>query len=590
MAPVTTDNDLRSELERLSRLVQDLTALLRSQRDMLRQRGISLPPGTISGLKSISTEFDSMIEEVTGHEAELAQLRAVAETTALVNNSTLSLDEVLNTVIDTVVQLTGAERGYLVLRDEQTGELVFRVARGIDQQTLSSSEFIVSKTIVQRVAETGEPVVTTNAQEDDRFSAQESIVGFSLRSILCVPLNVRGKIIGVAYADNRIRAGLFGPKELDLLVAFANQAAVAIQNARLFDSVRRSIVEVTELRELLRDVFESIASGVITTDVNDIILTFNRAAQTILGVTADPESANIPLPDVLPLNGEFKKLLDEVRTEEKSELLEVEPTIPTRGSVNLNLRLSPLRDGNNVTQGVAIVMDDLTELRRQEAQLAAVKRYLPPQLVDDIDSIEALALGGVRREMTALFVNVIPFEVLLGNADTAEFMILLNRYLTAATDAVHEQDGIIDKYMGTDVMGLFNTQLNPLTDHAWRAVQAVLNISRGLAKLQAELSEEFGKDYSQVYCRAGVHTGVSTVGNVGSLSRREFTAIGDNITLAKRLEENTRPGEIILSKKTYLCCKDELDTHADIIEVVERPDIMVKGFTRPIPICEVRYR
>ncbi|MBN1286843.1 MAG: GAF domain-containing protein [Anaerolineae bacterium] len=590
MVPATSGDNLKSELERLSRLIQDMTDLLRAQRDVLRQRGISLPPGSVSGLKSVSAELDDMAKGVVASEGELAQLRAVAETTALVNNPALSLDEILNTVMDTVIQLTGAERGYIMLRDAETGKMTSRVARGLDQQTLDSSEFIVSKTIVQRVAETGEPVVTTNAQEDVRFSAQESIVGFSLRSILCVPLNVRGKIIGVAYADNRIRAGLFGPKELDLLVAFANQAAAAIQNARLFESVRRATAEASELQELLNDVFASIVSGVITTDVDDIIITFNRAAQAILGVAVDVQAHDIPLRQVLPMDGEFTELLHTVRAEGRSEVLEVEPHIPSRGPVNLNLRLSPLRDGNNVTQGVAIVMDDLTELRRQEAQLAAVKRYLPPQLVDDIDNVEALALGGLRREMTALFVNVVPFDVLLSGDNTAKFMILLNRYLTVATDAIHEQDGIIDKYMGTEVLSLFNTQLNPAPNHAWRAVQAALNITRGLRQLQEELSEELGEAHDRLYCRIGIHTGVATVGNVGSLSRREFTAIGSNINLAKRLEENTELGQILLSKETCLCCKPELDAHAGTVEVIDRNQITVKGFKRPIPVYEVRYR
>ncbi len=581
MAPASSGDNLRAELERIDRLVNDLMALLRTQRDILRQRGISLPPGTVSSLKSVHNEIEAMVREIAASEDELAQLRAVAETTALIT-STLELDEVLNTVIDTVIKLTGAERGYIMLHDEKNNELTFRVARGMASQTLDRADFIVSKTIVEHVAESGEPVVTTNAQEDDRFSGQDSIVGFSLRSILCVPLQVRGKIIGVAYADNRIRAGLFGQKELDLLSAFANQAAVAIQNARLFESVRRSLDEITTLKELLDNVFSSIASGVITTDVEDIIITLNRAAQDMLA--SFEANAGLALCDVLPLDENFTDILRAVRAKCQHKTLEVEPYIPTRGHVNLNLRLSPLQDANNKTQGVAIVMDDLTEIRRQEAQLAAVRRYLPPQMVDNIQSIEALALGGVRRELTTLYVNVVPFELLFSSTDIEHFMALINRYLTIATDAIHEQEGVIDKYMGTDVMGLFNTQLNPASDHAWRAVRAALNVSRGLAKLQYELGE------SQLYCRAGIHTGVATVGNVGSLSRREFTAIGDSINLAHRLLENAHIGQIILSEDTYKMCEPELRRFEDIIKVTPHDPIRVKGRQQLTQIYEVRYR
>ncbi|MEL7235409.1 MAG: GAF domain-containing protein, partial [Chloroflexota bacterium] len=118
------------------------------------------------------------------------QLRALADTTALIA-STLDVDEVLNQVMDTVVRLTGAERGYIVLKNKETGEMEFRVARGMAQEQLDQSEFIVSRTIVNRVTETAKPVLTDNASADPRFQEQKSIVGFALRSILAVPLTSR---------------------------------------------------------------------------------------------------------------------------------------------------------------------------------------------------------------------------------------------------------------------------------------------------------------------------------------------------------------------------------------------------------------
>ncbi len=134
--------------------------------------------------------------------------------------------------------------------------------------------------------ESGEPIITTNAQEDQRFSGQESIVSLNLRSILCVPLKVKNELIGVIYADNRVRTGIFAETEKDLLVAFSNQAAVAIENARLFSSLRQTLAEVTELKNLMDNVFASIASGVITADIKDQITLANRAAESILGHTA----------------------------------------------------------------------------------------------------------------------------------------------------------------------------------------------------------------------------------------------------------------------------------------------------------------
>ncbi len=153
-------------------------------------------------------------------------------------NSSLDLEEVLSLVIDYIIQLTQAERGFLMLLN-QVGELEFKVARNVDQETIEGASFDISRTIVQGVVRQGRSVVTTNAQEDPRFSARESVVSFQLRSILCVPLRVKDQVTGVIYVDNRYKSGIFGDRHRDLLTAFANQAAVAIENARLFTETQR---------------------------------------------------------------------------------------------------------------------------------------------------------------------------------------------------------------------------------------------------------------------------------------------------------------------------------------------------------------
>lgn len=540
---MSTEQTLSQRLKQMVQLVGDLYQLLRTQRDLLRQRGISLPPGVLSSLRSIQNDLTGLSQNFQDPESELAQLRAVAETTHIIN-STLELDQVLNTVMDTVIQLTGAERGYIVLRDEETGDMVFRIARGIDQKTLDGSENIVSKTIVQRVAETGEPVVTTNAQEDVRFSSQESVVGFSLRSILCVPLQVRGETIGVAYADNRIRAGLFGPKELDLLVAFANQAAVAIQNARLFERERQYLVEITEIKELLDNVFASIASGVITTDAHDMVTQLNLAAQRILDVSED-QGVGASLRDLLPLNESLERLLKTVQLEGAPETLDMEPLIPSRGVVSLNLRLSPLQDANEVTRGLAIVMDDLTEQRAREARLSAVSRYLPPAMVANIQSIDTLDIGGEQRVISVVSSDVRGFSSFSEGLDPEELMQIVNKYLNVATDAIHLYEGIVDKYMGDAAVGLYNTQLNPQEDHAIRAVRAALSMTYDVRAMHETLPETLHLFYG-----VGVHTGPAVLGNVGSPTRKEFTALGEAVTISKLLESEAGKGEVILSPAT----------------------------------------
>jgi adenylate cyclase len=536
--------DPTAEIQRLSKTALELSDLIRAHRDTLAQRGMTAPTGAPENLQTIGSDLQRLTSFLDNSQIELQQLRELARTTDLVN-STLDLDIVLDDVIDTVIQLTGAERGYIVLKDPETEELVFRVARDKNKQDINPGQFVVSRTIVERVAKQGELLVTVNALEDNQFKDVESVANLQLRSILCVPLKRKGVITGVIYADNRMRPNLFSAREQKLVNAFANQAAVAIENARLFERVRISLEEITTIKDFMYDVFASIASGVITTDAENHITTFNSAAARILDVPPD-NAIGQPLFSVLPpLYEGFDRLVADVRQHNLNQTVEVDPVLDTRGQVSLDLKLSPLKDGE-VTQGVAIVVDDLTELKQRQAQIGAVRRYLPPEMVDNIKTIDELELGGVEREVSILFCDVRGFTTFSESLQPEELMETINQYLTVSSDAIHSYGGIIDKYMGDAVVGLFNTQLNPQDDHALRAVSAGLLMAQKVLQLHADLPES-----KRLFYGIGVHTGPAVLGNVGSPRRKEFTAIGNSLQFAKLLQENALGGEVIISEETY---------------------------------------
>jgi HD-GYP domain-containing protein (c-di-GMP phosphodiesterase class II) len=172
------------------------------------------------------------------------QLKALVGVGHVINSSR-GLEAVLDEVMDAVIALMRAERGLIMLCDGR-GELPIKAARGMDQVKLEGEDFFVSKTIVRRVAETGSPVLTTNAQEDPRFEQQKSVLEHNLRSILCVPLKLKDETIGVIFVDSRVYSGLFEENDLEILSAFADQAAVAIDNARMFDKLQKANTELTE--------------------------------------------------------------------------------------------------------------------------------------------------------------------------------------------------------------------------------------------------------------------------------------------------------------------------------------------------------
>ena len=542
-------------------------------RTALQSARVELPPGALETLTQNESGLERLGKLIGEMETQFGHLRALAEIGQVVN-STLEPDEVLRIVMDTIVQLTRAERGFLMLRDE-SNQLVTKVARNWEKESLNSSEAAVSRTVIQKVIEGGEAIVTTNAQEDPRLSGQESIVAFNLRSIVCVPLKVKSDLIGVIYADNRIRSGIFRESERDLLVAFANQAAVAIENARLFSSLKQSLAEVTELKNLMDNIFASITSGVITMDVSQNVTLANRAAERILGqATKDIVGRNVDevLASILQ---EIQPHLSAVRQKDTSVVdLEFSPTVPSRGHVDWRFNLSPLKDADQKTQGVAIVLDDLTERKHLEAQRRLFERMVSPAVIDQLDP-NKLQLGGKRTNITAIFADIRGFTTYSEKQKSPEKLVaILNRYLAAMADAVLANEGTIDKFMGDAIMAWFNAPI-PQPDHTLRAVKTALAMRASIENLYSELPVE-----ERLFFGAGIHYGEAVLGLIGTEKRLEYTAISDSVNTAKRIQENSARNQILISAEAYERVKDE-------VEVKPVTPMTVKGKSQPLEVYEV---
>lgn len=191
-------------------------------------------------------------------------------------NSSLDLDDVLTRVMDEVIAATRAERGLLMLRAAD-GRLAFRAARGMEQQTIDAPEFQISRGLVERVAAEGQPQLSSDAQTDGWLSRRASVAGLHLRSILCVPLQLKDTALGVIYVDNRLQAGIFTPDDLELLSALARQAAIAIENARLFCDVESKLSSLRLLHDLSADLTS-------TLDLQQVLVACLQRVQHLLGV------------------------------------------------------------------------------------------------------------------------------------------------------------------------------------------------------------------------------------------------------------------------------------------------------------------
>jgi adenylate cyclase len=556
-------------------LAEQMTALrvsIQKTRLALQATRYEFPSGSLEGLSQTENTLERLTKIIGETETQYRHMLALTEIGKVVN-STLELDEVLRIVMDNIVGLSRAERGFLMLKDEK-GNLVANVARNWEKESINSTESAVSRTVIQKVVETGEAILTTNAQEDPRLSGQESIIAFNLRSILCVPLKVKNDLIGVIYADNRIRSGIFTETERDLLSAFANQAAVAIDNARLFSSLKKTLAEVTGLKNLMENVFASITSGVITTDVQEQVTLANRAAETILGRAAvDLLGHNLDEALAAVSDGIRPHIASVRQTDSAVMDLEFSPTLPTRGHVDWRFNLSPLKDDSKKTQGIAIVLDDLTERKRLEAQRKLFERMVSPAVINQLDP-NKLQLGGKRTEITAIFADIRGFTSFSETQSPEKLVATLNRYLAAMAEAVLAQEGTIDKFMGDAIMAWFNAPI-PQSDHTLRAVKAALAIRASVENLYTELPPE-----ERLAFGAGIHFGEAVLGLIGTEKRLEYTAISDSVNTAKRIQENSAHNQILLSRDAYDRVKDQVNANPVA-------PMSVKGKTQPLEVYEV---
>ncbi len=539
------------ELGRLALSMQRVAQQWQSQQQM--------PPASDTDESEREREkLATSITHLQKERNELETLYGIARTL----NSTLEFDEVLRLVMDRVIEYVNAERGFLMLVNPTTQELEFTIARDKDAHTIPESEFAtakVSRQTILRVIQTLTPLFTDDALLDDALKAQESIRVYSIRSIMCAPLIVRNHCIGAVYVDSRINARLFRPKR-DLLLAFCNQAAIAIDNARLFADLNKAIQQVREDKQYMDNIFGSIANGVITTDSAGIITTFNAAASLILRL--NPEQARgkhyQEAFQGLPQIGLIHILRHAHQNHEHGTVVNqaIECTIPGReheGAVSLNCYVSSLRDTQGEHIGMALVIDDRTEIKRSEARAKEIRRlferYVHPNVVQQlVQNPLALHLGGETKEISVVFADIRGYTSLSESMSPVEVMPLINRYLNIMVEAIWEEEGTITAFLGDAIMAIFNAPL-PQQDHALRAVRAAWKMRQAVEQHQRTYPQEVQK----VSYGIGVNTGLATVGNIGAQGRlQNYTAIGDVVNVASRLQSNVTENNILINETTYL--------------------------------------
>jgi len=219
-------------------------------------------------------------------------------------------------------------------------------------------------------------------------------------------------------------------------------------------------------------------------------------------------------------------------------------------------------------------------LAREEVARANYSRFMPEyvvkQLLEDPNSFK---LGGVNETITVLFADIRGFTAISEHAEPEKVVGLLNQYFSAMSEIIFEYGGTLDKYIGDGLMALFGAP-KPTPADAANALKASVAMQKRLCELRAGPD---GAEFAKISVGIGLHTGIATIGYIGSERRSEYTAIGDTVNLASRLEANSKGGQILISAD---CAK----AAGTIFPLDPREPLTVKNRLQPVELFDVKWQ
>ncbi|MBQ8147557.1 MAG: adenylate/guanylate cyclase domain-containing protein [Lachnospiraceae bacterium] len=226
----------------------------------------------------------------------------------------------------------------------------------------------------------------------------------------------------------------------------------------------------------------------------------------------------------------------------------------------------------------SLALGYLLERRKRKKVLNAFKKYVAPEIVEEISKKGdfQIKLGGENRDIAVLFVDIRGFTTMSEVLTPEQVVEILNQYLNLTTNAIFKNKGTLDKFVGDATMAVFNSPFD-LEDYEFKAVCAAMDIVEGGIALEDKLMKEYGRT---VGFGVGVNCGPAVVGNVGCEFRMDFTAIGDTVNTAARLEANAKKGQVLISDAIYERVKDR-------VEVEEVGAIPLKGKSNGVFVYSV---
>jgi len=479
-------------------------------------------------------------------------------------SSELDLNNLIQLILSKASLITNSERSSLFLVDAETGELWSAFAKGLGNHVVRTKRGVVGEVVKSKT-----PSIVNDPYNHSHFDASiDQATGFKTKSILSVPVfNSDRNVLGVVQVINKLE-GNFDTLDLEILIGFANQIRVAIENARLFDQLQG-------MKTHLNTLVQNLDTGIITIDKSLNITTVNQKFNKMFELRRERSFVNIPLNK---LSKKFKPLVSEckntIATGKKSYAENLEIRKNTKSAVMVNLSVLPMQNSEGEVIGAIAVFNDITKEKRIQSNLS---RYIPEHLVKQVMNKDNLSLlRGNFSKCSILFSDIRNFTSLTEKFGAIEVVDLLNHYFEAMIGSVYKYNGILDKYIGDAMMTVFGVPYANISDTK-NAVSCALDMLKVLSQLNKN-----NKDSKTLNIGIGISTGNVVSGNIGSERRYEYTVIGNPVNLAARLESATKKYNIgiLICENTFSEIKG--DFHCREIDTIN-----VKGLNKPARIFTV---
>ena len=514
------------------------------------------------------------------------------------SQSNLDLEDTLKRVMDEAKELMNADRSTLWLLDRDRQELWTKITQ--DDGSTKELRVPIGIGFAGKVAVSGQalniPFDLYEHPDSDTAKKMDRQNGYRTCSLLCMPVfNADRELIGVTQLVNKKKSGDFSPynpndwpeapecfqasfdgNDQQFMEAFNIQAGVALQNAQLFATVKQQ-------EQMQRDILRSLSNGVISTNQSGEIIAANESAKQLLGLgTEEPIEGKLITEIINIKEGDFGKWCRDAlgcAQAKYSQQYYPDRTLISHAeeehSINLSINtIADVSDGEQV-RGALVVIDDISDEKRLKSTMY---RYMTQELAEELLKLDDAKLGGDRKEVSILFSDIRGYTTLTENLEAEEVVSMLNEYFESMVEAVFKYKGTLDKYIGDAIMAVYGSPL-PLEEHAWMAVQTSLEMRN---RLQEFNKRRRAANKPIINIGIGINSDTVISGNIGSSKRMEFTAIGDGVNLASRLESVSKQYncDIILSDNTYKLCQEQVWAR-------ELDYIRVKGRNEPVAIYEL---